>query len=64
MGAISPVHLIFVLIIALFVIGPQKLPETGAALGKAIRQFREAANGAEDASANDAETDPSEPAQR
>jgi sec-independent protein translocase protein TatA len=49
MGALSPMHLILILIIALFVIGPGKLPETGAALGKALRQFREATNGTDEA---------------
>ncbi len=48
MGALSPMHLILILIIALFVIGPGKLPETGAALGKALRQFREATNGTDE----------------
>ena len=42
MGAISPLHLLIVLVVALVVIGPRKLPETGAALGKALREFREA----------------------
>ena len=41
----TPTHLIFVLIIALIVLGPGKLPEAGAALGKAIRGFREAVTG-------------------
>jgi sec-independent protein translocase protein TatA len=45
MGAISPTHLLLVLIVALIVIGPNRLPETGAALGKALRQFRDATNG-------------------
>ena len=42
MGSLSPVHLIIILVIALLVLGPGKLPETGAALGKAIREFRQA----------------------
>ncbi len=37
---ITPVHLIIVLGIALLILGPGKLPETGAALGKAVREFR------------------------
>ena len=41
MGAISPLHLLIVAIVALIVIGPARLPETGAALGKALREFRE-----------------------
>ena len=40
MGALSPLHLIVILVVALLVIGPSKLPETGAALGKAVRDFR------------------------
>ena len=42
MGALSPIHLIIVLVIALLVIGPGKLPEVGAALGNSIREFRKA----------------------
>ncbi len=44
MGALSPLHLIVLLAIALVIIGPGKLPETGAALGRAIREFRQAAS--------------------
>lgn len=40
MGALSPLHLVVILVVALLVLGPGKLPETGAALGKAIREFR------------------------
>lgn len=42
MGSLSPMHLIIVLVIALLVIGPGKLPEVGAALGNSIREFRRA----------------------
>ena len=45
MGELSPAHLIFVLVIAVLVLGPGKLPETGAALGRALRDFRSAMNG-------------------
>ncbi len=45
MGALSPVHLIIILVVALLVIGPGKLPETGAALGRAVREFRDAMDG-------------------
>ena len=44
MPNISPIHLVIVLIIALIVIGPGKLPEVGAALGKSIKKFRKAAS--------------------
>ncbi len=49
MGALSPVHLVIVLVVALLVIGPGKLPETGAALGRAIRDFRQAVDGTQPA---------------
>jgi sec-independent protein translocase protein TatA len=49
MGALSPAHLIIILVIALLVIGPGKLPETGAALGRAIREFRHAVDGKDEA---------------
>ena len=35
-------ELIVILIIALVVLGPGKLPEVGASLGKSIREFRKA----------------------
>ncbi len=42
MGALSPTHLILILIIALVIIGPGRLPEVGAALGKSIKEFKKA----------------------
>jgi sec-independent protein translocase protein TatA len=33
-------ELIVILVIALLVIGPGKLPDVGSALGKSIREFR------------------------
>lgn len=48
MGALSPAHLIIILVIALLILGPGKLPETGAALGRAFRDFRNAMDGKDD----------------
>jgi sec-independent protein translocase protein TatA len=42
MGGLTPGHLIIVLIVALVVIGPGKLPELGSALGKSLREFQKA----------------------
>ena len=39
---IGPVELIIILVIALLVLGPGKLPEVGSAFGKTIREFRKA----------------------
>jgi len=40
----GPLELIIVLVIALIVLGPGKLPDVGAALGKGIREFRKASS--------------------
>lgn len=45
---LQPTHLIFVLVIALLVLGPKRLPEAGRALGKGIRDFKSAIGGEED----------------
>ena len=42
MGGLSPMHLGLVLVIALLVFGPKKLPEIGRELGQAIREFKKA----------------------
>lgn len=44
MDLISPMHIILLLIIALLVFGPKKLPEIGAGLGRSIREFRRSMN--------------------
>lgn len=41
---IGPVELIIILVIALLILGPGKLPEVGASFGKTIREFRKAAS--------------------
>jgi TatA/E family protein of Tat protein translocase len=51
---IGPLELIVVLVIALLVLGPGKLPDVGSALGKSIREFRKAASDVEDAARLDA----------
>jgi sec-independent protein translocase protein TatA len=58
MPNITPVHLIIILVIALLVLGPGKLPEVGAALGKSIREFRKAATDVQDGIASSAPQQP------
>ena len=42
---IGPMELIIVLIIALVVIGPKRLPEVGKSLGRGMREFKESISG-------------------
>jgi sec-independent protein translocase protein TatA len=42
---IGPLELIVVLIIALVVFGPKRLPELGRSLGRGIREFRGSVSG-------------------
>jgi sec-independent protein translocase protein TatA len=44
---LQPTHLLFVLVIALLVLGPKRLPEVGRALGRTMRDFRSAMSGEE-----------------
>lgn len=46
-GLESPMHLLVVLIIAILVLGPKKLPEAARGLGTGIRQFKESIEGKE-----------------
>jgi TatA/E family protein of Tat protein translocase len=42
MGIENPVHLLFIAVVALVVLGPRRLPDLARALGKGVREFREA----------------------
>ena len=44
---LQPTHLLFVLVVALLVLGPKRLPEASRAIGKGIRDFRMAVTGEE-----------------
>ena len=37
---IQPIHIVIVLVVALLVFGPKKLPEMGRSIGKAFNEFR------------------------
>jgi TatA/E family protein of Tat protein translocase len=45
----GPLELVIILVIALLILGPGKLPDVGAALGKSIREFRKASSDISDA---------------
>lgn len=48
MGNIGPLEIGIVLIVALLVFGPKKLPELGNSLGKGIREFKGSISGEDD----------------
>ncbi len=48
MFGIGAPELIVILVIALIVFGPGKLPEIGSALGKGIRDFKKSFDGTDD----------------
>ena len=47
---LQPTHLLFILVVALLVLGPKRLPEVGRSLGKSMRDFRGALSGIEEQS--------------
>jgi sec-independent protein translocase protein TatA len=56
-GLESPMHLLIVLIVAVLVLGPKKLPEVGRSLGSGIRQFKGSLEGNEPAAAKAEKTE-------
>jgi sec-independent protein translocase protein TatA len=40
-GLLRPSHLLLIVLVALFVFGPKKLPELGKGLAQGIRSFKE-----------------------
>jgi sec-independent protein translocase protein TatA len=63
LGNIGPGELIIILVIALVIFGPGKLPEIGQSVGKGIREFRRAASDISDATHIDAPAAPAPGAQ-
>lgn len=45
---IQPTHLLFILVVALLVLGPKRLPEVGRSLGRGLRDFRQGMQGVQE----------------
>ncbi len=60
MPSIGPAEMLVVLVIALIVLGPRRLPEAGRSAGRALREFKQGIAGApEDAGRAEAVEPPS-----
>ncbi len=53
LGNIGPMEIGVVLIIALLVFGPKRLPELGNGLGRGMREFKETVTGEKDGDADE-----------
>jgi sec-independent protein translocase protein TatA len=47
LGILSPVHVAFLLVIAVLLFGAKRLPELGSSLGSGLRDFKESLEGKE-----------------
>ena len=49
MSLLSPIHIIIILLVALLVFGPKRLPEIGRSLGQGLRELKKASRDITDA---------------
>jgi sec-independent protein translocase protein TatA len=49
-NVLQPTHVIIVLVVALLILGPKRLPDAGRALGHGIREFKHSISGADQGS--------------
>jgi sec-independent protein translocase protein TatA len=47
-NGIGPMELVIVLVIALLVLGPKRLPEVGRSIGRGMRDFKESISSSRD----------------
>jgi len=60
-GNIGPLGFLVILILALIIFGPNKLPELGRAMGTTLKEFKKATQDLTDSSSSQAQGNSSEP---
>ena len=45
---LQPTHLIILVVVALLILGPKRLPEAGRALGQGLKEFKNSVTGTPD----------------
>ena len=60
--SVGPTELIIVLVIALLVLGPKRLPEVGRSVGRGMREFKDSISGINTRDDEDDEPKPADPA--
>jgi len=61
MGRIGAPEIIFVALVIIILFGAKKLPEIGSALGKAIREFKNAGKDTSDTAKDDTDNNDNQP---
>ena len=52
-GSVGPMEVVLVLVIALLVLGPKKLPDVARSVGKGMREFKDALSDADHRTTDD-----------
>jgi sec-independent protein translocase protein TatA len=60
--SVGPTELIIVLVIALLVLGPKRLPEVGRSVGRGMREFKDSISGV--SGRDDEDDEPQKPIQQ
>ncbi|CAG7650747.1 twin-arginine translocase TatA/TatE family subunit [Paenibacillus allorhizosphaerae] len=60
-NALTPMHIILIVVVALLLFGPSKLPELGRGFGKMFREFKDATSGNSGSSSDELPREPEAP---
>jgi sec-independent protein translocase protein TatA len=60
-GLFQPMHLLVILVVAVLIFGPKKLPELGSGLAKGIKSFKDGIKSVEEEVKSASNTDHTQP---